>query len=38
MNDKLLKEQRPVGEWAAGQMLIRFRRQEENFKCVYRLL
>lgn len=34
MNDKLLKEKRPVGEWAAGQMLTRFRRQEENFKCV----
>lgn len=34
MNDKLLKEKRPVGEWAAGQMLTRFRRQEENFKHV----
>jgi hypothetical protein len=34
MNDKLLKEKRPVGEWAAGQMLTRFRRQEDNFKYV----
>jgi hypothetical protein len=32
MNDKLVKEQRPVGEWAAAQILIRFRRQEEMFK------
>jgi Xaa-Pro aminopeptidase len=32
MNDKLLKEKRPVGEWAAGQMLTRYRRQEDNFK------
>ena len=32
MNDKLLKEKRPVGEWAAGQMLTRFRRQEDKFK------
>lgn len=32
LSDKLLKEKRPVGEWAAGQVLTRFRRQEENFR------
>lgn len=34
LNEKLLKEKRPVGEWAAGQILTRYRRQEDNFKSV----
>jgi len=32
LEQKLVKENRPVGEWAAGQILTRYRRQEENFK------
>ncbi len=34
LEGKLLKEERPVGEWAAGQSLNRFRRQEELFALV----
>jgi len=28
---KIVKEKRAVGEWAAAQMLFRFRKDEENF-------
>lgn len=31
LEQKILKDQRPVGEWAAAQVLLRYRRQEENF-------
>lgn len=31
LEDKLLNEKRPVGEWAAAQTLYRFRAQEEHF-------
>jgi Xaa-Pro aminopeptidase len=31
LEDKMLNQGRPVGEWAAAQVLLRYRREEENF-------
>ncbi len=31
LEGKILKEERPVGEWAAAQTLARFRRREDMF-------
>ncbi|KAL1405791.1 hypothetical protein Q8F55_007467 [Vanrija albida] len=31
LDEKLVKEEKKIGEWAAGEVLTRFRRQEEKF-------
>lgn len=31
LDERLVKEEKKIGEWAAGEVLTRFRRQEDKF-------